>query len=118
MSTRIVALIAGATLKSGDEVFVVTARDGTIVNLTGATVVWRRRHAQSPVGIGEEAQTMTVISPPTAGKCTPSYTAVASRALLLGDHFCEVEATLADLSVVKIGNIILRVTEGLAPPPP
>lgn len=113
----IVPLVAGATLRAGDAVFTVT-KGGVAVDLTGAVVKWRRRNIVSAPGVAEETQTMAILDPATAGKCTPSYTAAASKALGCGDHVCEVEATLGSGEVVKVDGIILRVREGLETPAP
>lgn len=121
MATYIVPLVAGATLKAGDAVFTVS-KGGVGVDLTGATVKWHRRHVLSLPDLAEETQTMTVL-PPVApaiypSKCTPTYSAAASKLLTRGDHICEIEATLASNEVVKIDGIILRVREGLRPAVP
>ncbi len=109
----VVPLIAGASLEEGDATFTVS-KGGAAIDLTGATVMWQRRHQQSAAGIAEESRPMTVVDA-GAGQCTIAYSAEQSASLRIGLHACEISAELVGGQVVKISGVVLRVSEGLTP---
>lgn len=103
----------GASLRSGD-VVVECAIGGEPLDLTGATIQWRRRHSSTAVGVADESRAMAAYGVATAGNVSPVYTPAESAMLELGAHVCEVWVTKAG-NVFVFDEITMYVPEALVP---
>jgi len=114
----VVHVRTGDTYDPGEHTFTLYEGSGSskvAVDLTGCTVLWKTVHKVTATA---ESSSASVISPATAGKVSPVYSAAASALLELGDHRAEIEVTYPDSSVRTFptpdqAEIVMRVTRGL-----